>query len=207
MSTYPSQLIDADLIKVRSGVEETLQVRGPTTVPNKADMGAIGISYDVGAGGFGAGTIKAGELNSTAINGVASKTRNLIAPDGYTFGVDTPIVANGGQGCRVLAISLIVSYDAAGSVADAGKALAAQFLYRHISTSIQAYNQEVRATVISGQLDVVLCMSINDLGFLPHDCALGVYVRKLDGTTFPANTTLSARIIAYFRNPGAQIPR
>lgn len=207
MSMIAAELIAADFTTARAGVEESMQVKGSKTVPGHSDVSAVSFGYDIGAGGFGAGTIKAGELNGTAINGVAVKTRNFIAPDGYTFGTDLPIVPNGDMGCRVLALSVIISYDAAGSIADAGKVLAAQFLYRHIGTSIQAYNQEVRATLISGQLDVILTLNVNDFGFLPNTCALGAYIRKLDGTNWPANTTLSARVLGYFRKPGAQIPR
>lgn len=206
MSARPFDLQPADVTGPRDGVEESLGLKGERTIPNLVDMGGIEFVYNVGAGGFSNWTQSSGVLDGTAINGVSSKTRNLLAPPGYTFGAEAGIVSNLNRNARVLAACLIVSFDAAGAAAFNGKQIAAQYLLRDTTSSAQSYLQEVRNTCMTGQLDYLFPLTPGVL-LVPWSCALGAYARSLDATVFPANTTVSTRLTVLLRAKGAEVPK
>lgn len=207
MSMTTPVLVDADLTSLRPAVEETLKVTGIQALPQKFNVAAVEPVYDPSQGGFCIPGIVWGSFASASIAAATFGNGVLVSPTGFTF---AGVVGNCGitldrQACRVLGVYMRLNFDAAGLAAFVGKKVRCSLEYRTPDNVTQVAIADTVQTIAAADGTQQNYSFPQIRGIVTSGMALVGGVASLDGTVFPANTTMRAAIVVSRRAAGAQI--
>lgn len=192
------QHIDA---QIGAGLAGVLGLKGTRQAPSDIDFGDCGIKWDLGQGGFAGLQTIHGQVLTSAINGVSSQTKEMIAPNG----IANVVVPASSLNCRVDGCYAILVFDAAGAAAFAGKRVAVYWSKFSVVDNFQVDCFGVVDTVVAAQIGYRLWPATPPKLLIPDTFRFRATIISLDGTVFPANTTWNTGVTGYKQYLHAQV--
>jgi len=213
MSMRAAELIAADIIGAKNGVEESLNVKGTKTVPNLVDVAAIDLMFDVASGGFGvdqSGKVSIASTGDlTTLVGVNAGSIIAVGPTGFSYAgvLAGPLLSLNRENCRVLGVGATLTLDAAGLAAFLGKRIGFHWEWRDIDNNPNYTFMSEDVAIVAGQNSYRRGIPSGVWnGLVPLQLAFTFTIQSHDGTNFPANTTLRFGLSTFKRAIGAQVP-
>lgn len=198
--------IDNSFSKMLTGI---LGIKGTQSTPVQADMESVLMMLDVGQGGFSVASALCQASADNTIAGVNSKHNQFIYPTGYLVAAGSNTNASGGYSekvHRILSASLVITFDAAGLVAFAGKTVTTTWRVITVGGNSVPICQETFTIGTPTTYRGYLYRLINYVPMLLNGMTLYVTTASDDGTNFPANTTCKLYVAAVQREIGSQLP-
>lgn len=185
------------------GMSEVLQVKGALRQPQEIDYeGPARCVWPLDAGGFASALVDQGQYTAQALAGVSNLSKEMVSAAGKGG-----VVALRSRNFRVLGVYGNIGFDAAGAAAFAGKRVEMIWSLFAEAANFQVDIFGVRDTVIAAQTGYRLHpQDSQSFIAIPDGYRLRAMAISLDGTVFPANTTLSTGVIGYSMPVDARLP-
>jgi len=207
----------------RIGLKKPLQalgrllgLEGKATMPMDISVDEVRAVVDILGGGFAGVEFDSGVNGSgDDLAGLAAKANAYAAPASFaslTRIIDTASVGN----ARCLAFSGNIEFDAAGALAFNGKRVWVKVTLKpdaDATTEIRVMDAVFTIATtkllyffdMGGTTDQGFACSWN--GWIPRNWGLLVYVESMDGTVFPASTTLREQVAIATQPADVQLPQ